>query len=101
MTPWHPITDPSDLKRLGKLAEEAGELCSAVSRCIIQGINAREPTTDKSNETWLEEEIADVLANIELTVDHFTLDKTYIRERIELKLGLLRAWHKAEARGRT
>jgi hypothetical protein len=59
--PWHPISDPKELKVLGKLCEEVNELGSAISRCIIQGVNECHPMTQKCNRTWLEDEIADVL----------------------------------------
>lgn len=47
--PWHPISDPVDLKHLGKLSEELGECSAAVARCIIQGIDECEPVTGKIN----------------------------------------------------
>lgn len=83
--PWHPITDPLDLKYLGKLCEEAGELASAVSRCIIQGIDECEPSTGKPNREWLEDEVADVQANIDLVVERFGLDEERMAARIEKK----------------
>lgn len=52
---WQPITNKHDLAVLGKLGEEATELGSAIFRCIIQGLNEREPTTGKVNRQWLEE----------------------------------------------
>lgn len=58
--PWNPMTKAIDLKHLGKLGEEAGELSAIVCRCIIQGINEYEPVTGKSNREALEDEIADV-----------------------------------------
>lgn len=75
LNPWHPMDKPIDLKHLGKLGEECGELSSAVSRCIIQGIDESEPVTHKPNREWLEDEIADVVANIELVSEHFQLDQ--------------------------
>jgi hypothetical protein len=63
LNPWRPMTRPIDLKHLGKLGEESNELGAAISRCIIQGIDEREPVTGKPNRQWLAEEIADVLAN--------------------------------------
>lgn len=92
--PWHPITDPIDLKHLGKLNEEAGEMIAATSRVIIQGLYGQEPNTKKVNRVWLEEEIADVVANIELVVDHFKLDVQAIRERSNSKKAKLAEWHK-------
>lgn len=92
-SPWHPITDAVDLKHLGKLSEEAGELCAAVSRCIIQGVDEYEPATGKSNRLWLEDEIADLLANSRLVMDHLKLDKKRILERAARKMVHLRQWH--------
>lgn len=90
--PWHPITDAVALKHLGKLAEECGELVAAISRCIIQGVDECEPTTGKVNRDWLEDEIADVTANIELVVEHFVLNKQ--PRRIARKKNHLRQWHR-------
>jgi NTP pyrophosphatase (non-canonical NTP hydrolase) len=92
--PWHPMTDPVAVKVLGKLGEEAGELSSAICRCIIQGIAELHPYSGKSNTEWLEEEIADVLAGIELTCDQFGLDETKIAERMQAKKIKLAVWHK-------
>lgn len=91
--PWHPITDSVDLKHLGKLGEECGELGSAISRCIIQGVDECEPVTGKPNREWLEDEIADVLANIALVERRFNLDTTRMAARAERKMAHLRQWH--------
>lgn len=93
MNPWRPMTDTAALRHLGKLAEEASELTSAVARCIIQGICEVHPVTGKPNSQWLEEEIADVLANIKLTTLHFGLDANAIIERAEDKIAKLGEWH--------
>lgn len=93
VNPWHPMTKAIDLKHLGKLAEEAGELVAAASRCIIQGIDEKEPDTGKLNRVWLEQEIADVLANCMLVRTHFQLDVDRINERTLAKMGKLRVWH--------
>lgn len=92
--PWHPEKDPVALKTLGKLSEELGECNSAVARCIIQGIWEFEPVTGKMNAEWLEDEIADVLANIKLVVDLFSLSTHRMDIRVERKIEMLRAWHK-------
>lgn len=92
-SPWIPMSKPIDLKHLGKLAEELGELQAAVSRCIIQGIDATEPTTGKPNRQWLEEEIADVTANIGLNMQHFSLDMQAIHKRSDRKFDYLKRWH--------
>lgn len=92
--PWQPMSNPTDLKHLGKLAEEASELASAASRCIIQGILECEPVNGKSNKQWLEEEIADVEANIQLVKERFELDEDSIATRMEDKYIRLRQWHR-------
>lgn len=91
--PWKPMTRHSDLHHLGKLSEELGECVAATSRCIIQGIDECEPSTGEPNRRWLEKEIADVLANVELTIEHFGLDMEFMRERILFKKEYLRRWH--------
>jgi len=93
VNPWHPISDPVDLKHLGKLGEEAGELASAVSRCIIQGVDEKEPVTGKVNREWLEDEIADVMAGSRLAMRRFNLDEERIARRVEKKMAQLLLWH--------
>jgi len=95
MPPWHPITSPIDLKHLGKLAEELGELTAAISRCIIQGLDEREPVTGKLNREWLEDEIADVAVGIDLCIEHFRLNGPRMAERANQKEARLRSWHGA------
>jgi NTP pyrophosphatase (non-canonical NTP hydrolase) len=94
LNPWHPMTDAVAVKHLGNLAEELGEAQSAVARCIIQGIDECEPVTKKINREWLEDEIADVIANIELTIAHFKLDITRIHKRTDKKKVHLQTWHR-------
>lgn len=91
--PWHPIKNAKDLKHLGKLGEELGECSAAVSRCIIQGMDGKEPLTQKVNRQWLEEEIADVIANTDLVIQHFKLDDLAILKRSQLKKAKLKEWH--------
>ena len=91
--PWHPITDPVDLKHLGKLAEETNELGSAVARCIIQGVDECEPVTKKVNREWLEDELADVRANSELVIERLGLDEERMAARVARKKAHLRQWH--------
>lgn len=93
MNPWRPLTRPIDLKHLGKLAEEMAEAGAAVARCIIQGVDEKEPVTGKPNRQWLEEELADVLANIELVARHFELSRGAIDSRARRKVLQLRTWH--------
>lgn len=93
LNPWHPMFDPVDLKTLGKLLEELGECSAATARCLIQGIDEAEPTTGKVNRNWLEDEIADVIANLSLVVERFKLDHERMHVRTDRKIEHLRAWH--------
>lgn len=93
LNPWLPMARPIDLKHLGKLMEELGEAQSAVARCIIQGIEESEPITHKPNRQWLEEELADVLANVALVMQHFGLDWARMENRATRKITHLRGWH--------
>ena len=99
LNPWPPMTNPLDLKHLGKLGEEVNELGSAISRCIIQGLDEAEPITHKVNRHWLEDECADVLANIELVINHFGLDYDRMLIRVERKKEHLRGWHSMLEKG--
>jgi len=93
LNPWVPMSDALALKHLGKFGEELGECSAAVSRCIIQGVDEAEPVTGKPNRQWLSEEVADLLANAELVIDHFGLDREFIAARANRKMVHLSAWH--------
>jgi hypothetical protein len=84
---------PIDVKHLGKLGEELNEAGAAVSRCLIQGIDESEPVTGKPNRQWLEEELADVIANTQLVIKHFDLNEAKMFLRAEQKKANLRRWH--------
>lgn len=92
-SPWQPVTNTLDLKHLGKLAEELSELGQVVARCIIQGVDEVQPVTGKSNKLWLEEEVADVYANLQLVRSRFKLDDEFIEQRVKDKRDYLRNWH--------
>lgn len=93
VNPWHPMTDPVDLKTLGKFLEELGECTAAASRCVIQGVDEAEPVTGKINREWLQEEIADILAGADLTIERFKLDREAIATRCARKMLALYRWH--------
>lgn len=93
LNPWSPMTDPTDLKILGKQVEELNECGSATARCVIQGVDEKEPTTGKVNRRWLEEEMADVYACFAHTVERFGLDTEFIAKRAEEKYHRLATWH--------
>lgn len=92
--PWHLISDKVDLKILGKLQEELGELQSAIARCIIQGVDGVHPVTGKSNRLWLAEEVADVYASMSIAVERFLAEsRKIIHDRKHDKLTYLKRWH--------
>lgn len=91
-SPWNPETSQHSLAVLGKLAEEGSEVATAAVRCIIQGIDECEPVTGKPNREWLEDEIADVLAQIERTTYEFDLDVARILRRANTKYDYTRRW---------
>ncbi len=94
--PWHPMGNPRDIKTIGKLGEEVCEAGAAIFRCVIQGIDEAQPVTGKINRDWLEDEIADVLVNLKLVIEHFGLDRAKIDARAASKEDGIRWWH-AEA----
>lgn len=89
---WAPMTDPVDLAYLGKLGEELGECLSAICRCVIQGIDEREPTTQKVNRHWLEDEVADVRAMLFHVEQHFELDGARLMFRQHRKYDFKAKW---------
>jgi len=92
VTEWIHESDPVRLRRLGKTGEELGEAMAVVSRCIIQGIDEIDPSSGKTNRLRLEEELADVLAQIECTVDAFGLRTDFIKERGAKKVEQMAVW---------
>jgi NTP pyrophosphatase (non-canonical NTP hydrolase) len=91
---WQPITNSVDLAVLGKLGEEVGELTSAISRCLIQGMDGIDPDTGKINSAALEDEIADVKALMLAAVQRFQLNTERIDVRRKRKYNFKLAWFK-------
>ncbi len=98
-TPWHPITDPVEVKYLIKTVEELGEEVSIIARTTIQGWAGIDPTTGKPNVECLEDEIADVEACNELLKKKFNLNRERIEARKKKKMEFLEPLH--EAAGKT
>ncbi len=70
-----------------------GECSAIAARCIIQGIDGIHPRTGMMNEIPLAEELADVLANIDLVMERFGVPKGYVEQRRAFKKKFLREWH--------
>lgn len=92
LSKWVPTTDLATLRRLGKLSEELGELQAVVARCIIQGIDETDPSSGRVNRLRLEDELADVQAQLHLTVGFFDLDARRIAGRCEDKMEQMQEW---------
>lgn len=92
LTAWYVETDAQRLRRLGKTLEELGELQAVVARCIIQGVGEVDPSSGKINRLRLQEEIADVYAQLELLIDSFQLDMGFIYERVNDKEDQMHTW---------
>lgn len=97
---WIPMTEAIDIKHIGKLQEEVTELMEALfkldkalSRALIQTMSGVIPHEEKINKQWIEEEIADVKANMELVEKHFNLNIDFIEERKNNKKEFLSKWH--------
>jgi NTP pyrophosphatase (non-canonical NTP hydrolase) len=86
------MKDTNSVRALGKALEELGECTSAVARCLIQGIDEREPISGKPNYVWLSQEIADVYAQFEILIDHFNLDLAEIHQRRRDKVKQMEEW---------
>jgi hypothetical protein len=91
-SPWNPETSQHRLAVLGKLAEEGSEVATAAVRCIIQGIDECEPVTGKSNREWLEDEIADIMAQCNLAVTALGLSHGRIVQRVKRKMDYTGSW---------
>ena len=92
ITKWIPTTDLMMLRRMGKLIEEISELSAVASRIIIQGIDEIDPSTGRVNKDRLIDEIADVVAQCETTVEVLKLPLHRIVDRIAVKKGYMREW---------
>jgi NTP pyrophosphatase (non-canonical NTP hydrolase) len=98
---WLPMQDRVTLAALAKLAEECGELSAAIARCIAQGIDEREPVTGKPNLQWLEDEMADVMALLQVVENSgiVNLSGKRIIDKYAMKmkwLQMIRDWEAAQ-----
>lgn len=91
--PWQPERSPIRLAILGKLGEELAENGAAVARCVIQGLEEREPETGRLNVEWLEDEIADVMAAQGVAIERLGLNVERITARAMRKTAHLQQWH--------
>lgn len=89
---WVPINDPMLQRRMGKTGEECAELGAVVARIGIQGIDEVDPSSQKTNRQRLEEEIADVYAQLDECINRLGLRGDFIESRRQTKRGYMQEW---------
>jgi NTP pyrophosphatase (non-canonical NTP hydrolase) len=92
MNKWTPETDPMILRRVGKTGEECAELSKVCSRITIQGLHGMDPATGNSNLRELAKEVADVLAQCEVTIQALGLPREFIESRVAIKVQQMAEW---------
>ena len=73
MNKWTPDSSAHQSRRIGKTLEELGELTAVLARISIQGIDAIDPATGKTNRQRMLEETADVVAQITINQRFFNM----------------------------
>lgn len=94
MNPWRVERDARIIRRVGKLGEECAELMKVIFRINIQGLHGIDPASGKSNLQCLQEEVADVNVQCDLTIEHFKMNCGEIVERMDRKRSHMREWEK-------
>jgi hypothetical protein len=94
MLKWMTEPNPVFRRRVGKTGEECAELQKVLCRISMQGLDGCDPRTLKPNRVDLEDEIADVLAQIDLTIDALKLDYDRIAGRANVKRLEMHQWER-------
>jgi hypothetical protein len=92
ISPWMPEQDRTRLAALGKLIEECNETAARAARCIIHGLDERDPDTGRLNSEELTREISDLEACLVILQE-----KTGVgldTDRCEEKLIGFHDWHR-------
>jgi hypothetical protein len=92
ITLWKPEPDVLIHQALGKACEEASELANILARCLIQGLDQREPVSGKPNRKALSDEIADLDAAVQWLRE--LTGEEYDEERADRKLRGFRQWQR-------
>ena len=93
-SPWRPEKDQVILALLGKASEEAAELINILCRAIIQGLDQDDPETGKPNILAIQDEVADMQAQLSLLKEYLDLNRVYIKERANAKFNHKDKWLK-------
>lgn len=91
ITAWLPEQDQHRLAVLGKLIEECNELSARAARCIIQGIDAKDPESGRTNREELAREASDVEACLEMLEARMLVSR--ITSRVADKYDGFKRWH--------
>jgi NTP pyrophosphatase (non-canonical NTP hydrolase) len=89
---WEPDNNPQQARRIGKTLEELGELSAVLARISIQGIDAIDPGSGKTNRQRLLEESADVLAQLYCNHEFFDFHDLIMEDRKNRKIQEMRQW---------
>lgn len=89
---WVSESDPHKVRRLGKTLEELGELVAVLARCLIQGSGEVDPSSGRLNLDRMQDEMADSLVQMRLTMNSFHADVEKIDERMDTKEREMREW---------
>jgi hypothetical protein len=89
---WVPDSDPHQARRVGKTLEELGELSAVLARISLQGMQGVDPETGQTNEMRLQQETADVLAQINCNIRSFQMNQSAIDERVRWKELRMAEW---------
>lgn len=92
MQKWILETNELIRRRMGKTAEESNELAKVCNRILLQGISSTDPSTNEKLLDQLHDEIADVYAQLDTTVDALGLDKSRIAKRSFKKCDDMADW---------
>lgn len=99
MSKWTPDQNPHQARRVGKTLEEMGEAVAVfgnavaiLARISIQGLDSVDPGTGKTNRQRLQDELADVQAQIGCTVLSLGLDQNHMARRRAEKMRQMGEW---------
>lgn len=92
VTKWVPESNPMVLRRAGKTGEECAELSKVCSRITIQGLGGVDPESGLTNIEALAKEVADVMAQCEVTIEALGLPRRFIKARVAKKIALMAEW---------
>ncbi|MDI7864333.1 hypothetical protein MRS76_20550 [Rhizobiaceae bacterium n13] len=94
ITLWKPEPDLIIHQALGKAVEEASELAKILARCLIQGLDAKDPKTGIPNRQAVLEEMADIDAAIVWLLEVAYRPDDQLLERANRKLAGFLQWQK-------